>query len=208
MKDIVERCAINRNTFYYYFQDMAALAEAVAEEEFLPLPEESLSLNTVEDTLNAVISRTLEHRQAALKIYHSANRERFELSMWRISQHVVGQFLNAILKDRTILPDDRAFLQNYQRSVLFGMTMDWLQQGLDPLARIHFRNLLRRLRDRGKSIFFSSHELGETELLCDSVAIMKRGRCIYHGPVDRLAGDGRGNLERLFLDVLEKGGVA
>ena len=80
--------------------------------------------------------------------------------------------------------------------------------GLDPLARIHFRNLLRRLRDRGKSIFFSSHELGETELLCDHVAIMKRGRCIYHGPVDRLAGDGRGNLERLFLDVLEKGGVA
>ena len=135
VKDIVERCAINRNTFYYYFQDMAALAEAVAEEEFLPLPEESLSHNTVEDTLNAVISRTLEHRQAALKIYHSANRERFELSMWRISQHVVGQFLNAILKDRTILPDDRAFLQNYQRSVLFGMTMDWLQQGLDPLAR-------------------------------------------------------------------------
>ena len=80
--------------------------------------------------------------------------------------------------------------------------------GLDPLARIHFRGLLRRLRDKGKSIFFSSHELGETELLCDRVAIMKRGRCIYHGPVDRLAGDGRGNLERLFLDVLEKGGVA
>ncbi len=80
--------------------------------------------------------------------------------------------------------------------------------GLDPLARIHFRNLLKKLRDRGKSIFFSSHELGETELLCDNVAIMKKGRCIYHGPVDRLAGDGGGNLERLFLDVLEKGGVS
>ena len=80
--------------------------------------------------------------------------------------------------------------------------------GLDPLARIHFRKLLMKLRDKGKSIFFSSHELGETELLCDNVAIMKNGRCIYHGPVDRLAGDGGGNLERLFLDVLEKGGVA
>ena len=80
--------------------------------------------------------------------------------------------------------------------------------GLDPLARIHFRALLKKLRDQGKSIFFSSHELGETELLCDNVAIMKEGRCIYHGPVDRLAGDGGGNLERLFLDVLEKGGVA
>ena len=80
--------------------------------------------------------------------------------------------------------------------------------GLDPLARIHFRNLLKKLRDRGKSIFFSSHELGETELLCDNVAIMKKGRCIYHGPVERLAGDGGGNLERLFLEVLEKGGVS
>jgi len=79
--------------------------------------------------------------------------------------------------------------------------------GLDPLARIHFRELLKRLRGEGKSIFFSSHELGETELLCDSVAIMKEGCCIYHGPVSRLAGDGGGNLERLFLDVLEKGGV-
>ena len=79
--------------------------------------------------------------------------------------------------------------------------------GLDPLARIHFRELLKKLRGEGKSIFFSSHELGETELLCDSVAIMKKGRCIYHGPVGRLAGDGGGNLERLFLDVLEKGGV-
>jgi ABC-2 type transport system ATP-binding protein len=79
--------------------------------------------------------------------------------------------------------------------------------GLDPLARIHFRNLLKKLRDKGKSIFFSSHELGETELLCDNIAIMKKGRCIYQGPVKRLAGDGGGNLERLFLDVLEKGGA-
>ena len=79
--------------------------------------------------------------------------------------------------------------------------------GLDPLARIHFRELLKKLRGQGKSIFFSSHELGETELLCDTVAIMKKGRCIYHGEVDRLAGDGGGNLERLFLEVLEKEGV-
>ena len=77
--------------------------------------------------------------------------------------------------------------------------------GLDPLARIHFRELLKRLREKGKAIFFSSHELGETELLCDSVAIMKQGRCIYQGPVANIAGDGGRNLERLFLDVLEKG---
>lgn len=76
--------------------------------------------------------------------------------------------------------------------------------GLDPLARIHFRELLLDLKRRGKTVFFSSHELGETELLCDRVAIMKKGRCVYQGPVRDLAGDGAANLERLFLKTLEE----
>lgn len=80
--------------------------------------------------------------------------------------------------------------------------------GLDPLARIHFRELLQSLRKAGKSIFFSSHELGETELLCDRVAILKEGHCFYDGPASRIAGDGKQNLERLFLEVLAKGDVS
>ena len=77
--------------------------------------------------------------------------------------------------------------------------------GLDPLARIQFRELLVGLRESGKSIFFSSHELGETELLCDQVAIMKKGECLYQGAVKDLAGDGACNLERLFLRTLGEG---
>ena len=76
--------------------------------------------------------------------------------------------------------------------------------GLDPLARIHFRELLQDLKRRGKTVFFSSHELGETELLCDRVAIMKKGHCVYQGPVKDIAGDGATNLERLFLKTLEE----
>jgi len=76
--------------------------------------------------------------------------------------------------------------------------------GLDPLARIRLRELLRSLRGQGKAIFFSSHELGETELLCDKVAMMKNGRCVYQGPVKGIAGDGEANLERLFLRKLEE----
>ena len=74
--------------------------------------------------------------------------------------------------------------------------------GLDPLARIQFRDLLQELRAAGKTVFFSSHELSEAELICDRVAILKAGRCVYEGSVKQIAGDGGGNLERIFLDVL------
>jgi len=47
--------------------------------------------------------------------------------------------------------------------------------GLDPLARIQLRDLIRELRAQGKTIFFSSHELSEAELICDRVAMIRFG---------------------------------
>ncbi len=79
--------------------------------------------------------------------------------------------------------------------------------GLDPLARIQFRDLILELRQAGKTVFFSSHELSEAELICDRVAIMKEGRCVFGGAARDIAGDGGRNLERIFLGVL-KGGSA
>lgn len=76
--------------------------------------------------------------------------------------------------------------------------------GLDPLARIHFRDLLLELKQAGKTIFFSSHELSEAELICDHVAIIKDGAIVKSVTINELAGDGEKNLERIFLGVLGK----
>jgi len=74
--------------------------------------------------------------------------------------------------------------------------------GLDPLARIQFRDLILELKKRGKTVFFSSHELSEAELICDRVAILKQGSLVWSGSVSEVAGDGEQNLERLFLRML------
>jgi len=78
--------------------------------------------------------------------------------------------------------------------------------GLDPLARIHFRDLILELRQQGKTVFFSSHELSEAELICDRVAILKQGRLVLCGSVKDVAGNGQQNLERIFLQVLGETG--
>jgi ABC-2 type transport system ATP-binding protein len=79
--------------------------------------------------------------------------------------------------------------------------------GLDPLARIHFRDLILELRDQGKTVFFSSHELTEAELICDRVAILKQGELVVCGAMQAIAGDGERNLERIFLNVLDTDGA-
>src|SRR5438309_7930343 len=53
--------------------------------------------------------------------------------------------------------------------------------GLDPLGRRDVRALILRLRDRGCTVFFSSHVLSDAEMLCTQVAILAKGRLVSVG---------------------------
>src|SRR5215831_17003964 len=65
--------------------------------------------------------------------------------------------------------------------------------GLDPLGRREVRAMILRLRDRGATVFFSSHVLSDAEALCDQVAILARGRLVATGRLtDMLAFRARG----------------
>lgn len=63
------------------------------------------------------------------------------------------------------------------------LILDEPSAGLDPRARIEFRDLLRALAGRGKSVLISSHILAELEELCTAVAIIERGRLVAAGSV-------------------------
>ena len=66
------------------------------------------------------------------------------------------------------------------------LVLDEPAHGLDPSGLREIRDLLRSLADEGRTVFLSSHLLGEVQLICDSVAIIARGRCIAQGPVDEV----------------------
>jgi len=66
------------------------------------------------------------------------------------------------------------------------LILDELSSGLDPLGRRDLRQILRTLKQEGKTIFFSSHELSEVEMLCDRILLINRGRKVLESPLEDL----------------------
>ncbi len=64
------------------------------------------------------------------------------------------------------------------------LILDEPASGLDPRARIEIRELLRELKNMGKTIMISSHILSELEEICDHVGIIEHGRLVFSGTMD------------------------
>jgi ABC-2 type transport system ATP-binding protein len=59
--------------------------------------------------------------------------------------------------------------------------LDEPMSGLDPIGRRHVSDIILRLRDRGATVFFSSHILGDAETLCSRVGIVAGGKLVASG---------------------------
>src|SRR6185436_5351802 len=64
--------------------------------------------------------------------------------------------------------------------------LDEPMSGLDPVGRREVRDLIAALRDEGKTVFMCSHILSDIEVLCDRVAILKKGKLAQVGYLDEL----------------------
>lgn len=63
------------------------------------------------------------------------------------------------------------------------LILDEPAAGLDPHARVELKELLRLLRERGKTVFLSSHVLADLEEICDELVVIKKGSVIFSGDI-------------------------
>ena len=82
------------------------------------------------------------------------------------------------------------------------LILDEPTSGLDPLGRMKVRQIIQRLKNEGKTILFSSHELGEVETVCDRVAIVNQGELKVEGRVTELVATHKCDLEKIFLNIV------
>jgi ABC-2 type transport system ATP-binding protein len=78
------------------------------------------------------------------------------------------------------------------------LILDEPTSGLDPLHQQEFYGLVRDARERGATIFISSHVLSEVEHVCDRVGIVREGHLVTVGQLDQIAGVRAHRIEIVF----------
>jgi ABC-2 type transport system ATP-binding protein len=81
------------------------------------------------------------------------------------------------------------------------LILDEPTSGLDPLMEVAFRDTVQEAKDRGQTVFLSSHILSEVEALCDRVGILREGRLVDEGTLSELRHLSSQTLEVTFSDT-------
>lgn len=73
--------------------------------------------------------------------------------------------------------------------------------GLDPIGMRDLKDMLKKLRSQGKTIFLNSHILSEMEQICDDVAILNKGELLFSGNLQDILKNNK-TLEDYFYKLI------
>lgn len=141
VKDIVEACGINRNSFYYHFEDLPSLLEEILKDEADRIINEHASVSSLEDCLCVAIDFALKHKRAVMHTYGATNRALYEQYLDRVSQYVVSEYVNMKFKEIPADPADKELLIHFFKCILIGGALDWIADGMRYDIRQHVRRL-------------------------------------------------------------------
>lgn len=130
VKTIVNRCQLNRNTFYYHFQDIPALAEATMQAWVESIVEQHFSFGSPMDCLLPLVEGCVARKKAILHIYRSVQREEFVRHLDGVVDHAVNTYAQGV---KTILggdPDTLPVLCRFYKCAGMGLILDWLDQDM------------------------------------------------------------------------------
>ena len=132
VKMIVETCGINRNSFYYHYQDLPAVIEEITQENVERVMNKYPTIDSAEMALTAIVDFTFENRRAILHVYNSVNRDIYERYLWQVCDHIVNAYAETLRQTYHIAAEDRRIISHFYKCECFGLAIDWLNRRMEP----------------------------------------------------------------------------
>jgi AcrR family transcriptional regulator len=130
VKDIVDRCQVNRNTFYYHFQDIPSLTEYTIKAWADEMIQLHYKPGSPASCIMPLIQGCIRRKDALLHIYRSVHREAFMHYLDEINQHIVSICVEYAAEEHALSAEDKEVLLWFYKCALTGIILDWLDRGM------------------------------------------------------------------------------
>ncbi len=129
IKDITEGCGINRQTFYYHFQDKYELLTWIYYEELCRDNLLDMNFDNWSDKLHNAIVIMKEEKTFYLNTIKNAE-EYISQFLMKMAEDILNQAINKLDEAKKISPEERAFCSRFFAHGLTGMTLEWAESGM------------------------------------------------------------------------------
>ena len=127
VKEIVADCAVNRQTFYYHFQDIYDLLRFLLAEETQEVLADSGGWR---DALLRAFQYIQTEHTAVYHVFLSDGREHLDCQMYALARYIVEEELGRCAGDLPLAEGDRSFLVEFYMHALAGMMITWMAQDM------------------------------------------------------------------------------
>lgn len=127
ISDIVEDCNLNRQTFYYHFQDIYALVEWMYRYDGMEIVHKTYGNNDIFSTGRAMLEYVDEHREELCAVIESKAKVYFYDFLHNGISSCFDVFIDEIAKDYEVSDVYKKFLQNFCTSSVVGVVNEWLK---------------------------------------------------------------------------------
>lgn len=144
VKDIVEECGVNRNTFYYHYHDIFELLAEILEADLQKIAEDSPISASWQNVLLQTMTFAIENKKALYHLYNSMNRRQVEKYVIETSNRTIRTFITYKSSEYEINEEDLSRVVMFYSSAVSGMLLQWIDGNMrqDPEIEIQRMGIL------------------------------------------------------------------
>lgn len=130
IKDIVDDCGVNRQTFYYHFQDVYDLVDWIFHNDFDRILRDNSDYDTWQNGCRKMIDYMQENRSLILNVYHSVNRVQLEDHLKTWLRPIMVNIVKEESEGLAISQENLDFLTEIYVMLMLGLFMEWVDHDM------------------------------------------------------------------------------
>ncbi|WP_239585302.1 TetR-like C-terminal domain-containing protein [Amphibacillus cookii] len=131
VKELVQVCNLNRQTFYYHFQDIYALLAWIYKTEAIGAIKDCSSHKTWKQGLTIILNYMADHKRLCINTYRSLAREHLEMSLNQVLYDLLVGVIDEMTDSEKLSESDKQFILQFYSHAFTGILIDWIKDEMN-----------------------------------------------------------------------------